>query len=242
MREELKDKVETWIYGIVVGAWAFYAFLADVVKIQFLSQLQPQRRIEWGMIVIATILYMLLRKVLNLKRQSRIIQTFETFATGISAALCAKSGASLDIFALSTQTILHHIAYDKTTNFSRVRILMPTDNAVKAFYDEHHVELSVNSSTAVETIKAQIRESILLWEGMKTAGRVVDLAIKRIEVFPTTYLAVIAEGSAFTGNYYLDGMANHHGLSLAETYIFSGKQSPAPQIKRWFESFWKAGK
>lgn len=240
MSDEFKEKIEVWAYGLVVFMWVGYTFVSDVIKAEWLVKIEQAKRLDWGMIVIATILYMLLRKVLSLKRQNRAVQIFPNFSAGINMALTGRRHISIDIFALSTQTFLHHMAYNNELTFGLVRILMPTDSAIAAFYASHHGGLGLNSNSAITVIGNQIAESIQMWNGLKAGGRVGELHIKRIELFPTSYLAIIDGATTFAGNYYLSGLSTHHGLSIAESFLYTGNSSPAPYARIWFDSFWKA--
>ena len=241
LNDHTRETIEKWIYGILVALWTIYAFLGGVLKQKFFGKLPQEIRLEIGLLVITVLLYTILLKIVAITRRRRDLQVCDDFLSGVRAAFENIKGAPIDIFALSTQSFLHHIMHDSNISLGRVRLLLPTDEAITHFYATNAQLLNLSSEKAVAFIQNQIIESLSIWNGLKSAGRVRELEYRRIEVFPTFYLAMVGDHTALYGNYYLDGLKTHHGLSLAESNIYRGRSSPAGQFKMWFESYWLLG-
>lgn len=239
MKSEKAETVELVTYGIIVLAWAAFSVSSNIFDVKEIPIISQENRIEWGVIFLASIVLILLKKVLSLKQDDRSIRMYDNFHDGIETALNSNNKISLNIFSLSSQTFLHHIVYKENLKLNEVKLIFPSDKAIELKYLNSEIKNNNQGTFPEDFIKNQIKESISQWEGLLKKGRVSKLKIKRVNIFPTEYFAIFGERTVFHGSYGFDGLADHHGISLSGTKIYTGKKSPAGNYNSTFNSLWK---
>lgn len=170
------------------------------------------------------------------------IKIFRDFTAGFEYALSLAKDAhgwieNLDIYALSTQTFLHHILY-KPYHFRHVRVLLPTIQSVEKFLYFHHHHLKINPDNGVQSLEIQIKEAIHAWKNLEANGKIHRVSVKRINAFPLQYFAIFNDKTVFNGGYFFNEIGTSYGIGLRRNYIFQEEHAMKGYCADWFDSAW----
>lgn len=107
--------------------------------------------------------------------------------------------SELRIFAMSGQRFMEAI-YDAEIIVDSVKIIMPTDDALKAYFG--------SNETAFASVKLDIDAICNGSTATKLSGLIKRLDTKRIGSFPLNFYAIVSEELAMSGVYTLDKVRN----------------------------------